>query len=315
MVKIVGSIKKRFSDFKSAYYAKNTFCFPKITKKDYELIKQECELFCETVIDEILNESNKIMSDFPEPKSKLKHFEVLSKYGDWLGPVVKKDSHFFRCVKKESLIGFKKLWSSGLLQVFSKRGYLPKLTISDYYTDDYPIILEQECIDIRNITTLSLDVSKKGLLFTSLIQQISKKVGFALIDPHYFNYTYFANRFVYFDLGSFSTLQDYNKRHDFSMVVLGAYRILFSYFPNSVFYRQDLGEFRYGFDVTYGTNYHEFVFYKLKTYSFCKRHCTRTIYRSFKNIFENYDCSPWDVITCFMPDRANDVKKLIMEIM
>lgn len=304
-----------FENIKPLRDVKNTFAFPKITKTQYESIKDACVNFCNKIIEEIKISKKSEDFSFMSPKEHLANLNIVSKFGDWLGPVIEKDGKYYRCIKKESIDRFGIFWKSGVLEVFSKRGYIPKLTISQYYSDDYPVIIEQESLEITNITKLPLVQSKKGLLFVSILQYICKKMGFALIDPHYYNYTFFKNHFVYFDLGSFSTIDDYFKYRDFSMVVLGAYRILFSYFPNSVLSKQELGDFRNGIDVSYKTDYFEFVFYKKAALKYCKMHCTKSILNAFDDIFNKYECLPWNVITCFLPERKDDVNELLEEIM
>lgn len=300
---------------KNLYRIQNTFCFPKITKNQYEMIKKQCEVFCDRITTEIVAASNGESFDFPKPKFYLNDVNIVSKYGDWLGPVIKIDDRYYRCIKKESIDKFRVLWKSGVFKFFSKKGYLPKLKISQYYSDEFPIIIELETLVITDITKLSLEQSKKGLLFVSLLQFICKINGIAIIDPHYFNYTFFENRYIYFDLGSFSTIDNYYKYRDYSMVVLGAYRILFSYFPDSIFSKQELGDFRYGVSPNYKTDFFEFDFYKSVTYKYCKKHCTKSVLNAFNAIFNNYECLPWDVITFFLPERINDVNNLLGEIM
>lgn len=309
------TILKMFKNVCFPYHVRNTFCFPKISKADYEIIRKQCEAFCDTVVDEILSAKKDCSTLLLTPKKQINNLKVISKYGDWLGPVIQKNNKYYRCVKKESVDKFKTLWESGILEVFSNKGYLPKMSISEYCSDEYPIIIEQEKLDVLNITKLSLEQSKKALLFVSMLQHICKKTGYALIDPHYFNYTFCNNRFIYYDLGSFSTIEEYFKYHDYSMVVLGAYRILFSYFPDSVLSKQDLGEFRSDTKVSYRDDYFEYKFYKKATYKYCRNHCSKPIGGAFKEIFSKYECTPWNVITCFLPERKNDVDKLLGEIM
>ena len=117
-------------------------------------------------------------------------------------------------------------------------------TISIFHNNDYDY-------DYKEYSEWSVNESIRAALFVSVLQSICKRVDCVLLDPHYYNITFVNNHPIYFDLGSFYMDENTKQYNDFSLVILGLYRILFSGFIDSVLSKQELGAFRYEAEKTF----------------------------------------------------------------
>ena len=310
--KIINHIKTSLSDFLICYFPKMEIDSIKITKSQYDKLKNEINDYCNNVVNEINDYKKNGVIKITEGTEALHGYEIVSQIGDYLGPVILMDGEYYRCIKKDAVPKFIELWESGILQVFSAKGFMPKIDISEFCSDEWPIILKQQKITIKKIEDTTIEESKKALFFVSILQLVCKKVNCVLLDPHFYNYTINESGFMFYDLGSFFMTNDISNYNDFSMVILGAYRILFSYFPGSVLSKQELGVFRTGIKkYKYTARLHEFSFYRRRGRKCIKRFCTKNVVNAYRNIFYSYKCLPWDVLICFLPKFINNPLSLV----
>ena len=288
-------------DYRILYFPKNSIKPIIIDKKQYQLIKSRFDLYRDNIVREVIIEKGELKPFNTVPSILIDDFVVLSQIGDYLGPVIQYNDQYFRCIKTEAKKKFLDLWNSGILQVFERHGFIPSITISNYYTEDYPIILKMETIDILPFYEWTEEQSVRAALFISILQGICRRLDCVILAPHYFNITFVENRPIYFDIGSFYMTRNLEKYNDTSMVLLGLYRILFLYFNESVLSKQELGDFRWGKKKNdYSNKMHEFVLAKRRAMAYHRFHSTKTGNKAFRKIFLKNKCTPEDVAICFI---------------
>ena len=137
------------------------------------------------------------------PSQEFVDYTVRSSALDVYGVVIYKDNKIYRGIYKKSKEKFIELYNTGILQVFAEEGFVPKFKISDFYTDDYPLILEVEKLDIVHYRNYSYSMIKEEGKLKLRLLEILSEFGYTLIDGHSGNTTFKDNNPVFFDFGSF----------------------------------------------------------------------------------------------------------------
>ncbi len=164
-------------------------------------------------------------------------FRILSYNGDIMGKVLSRDGHIYRGVYKESVPAFLRLWNSGLLQVLGDNGYIPVTTVTDYYTEEYPIIMEHEIVDMSTSKSWNLLMIKDACIAMAIIKRAAASVGYTLYDGHLNNMTFHAGRPVFTDIGSIVEDNGHNTGYTTELFFAGLYRLVFAGIGNSVMRR------------------------------------------------------------------------------
>ncbi len=167
----------------------------------------------------------------------LSGFRLLSYNGDFLGKVIEKDGHIYRGIYKESCSYFERLWKSGILQVLALHGYIPETSITDYFTEEYPIIIEHQRISISSSKMWNYEMIKDACIMMTVIQRVCNAFGFKLHDGHLNNITFDNGRCVFIDIGSFVVDDGLHLGQSLTVVFAGLYRLLFWNLDNSILKR------------------------------------------------------------------------------
>lgn len=165
--------------------------------------------FQKKIIKEIKDFQKKCI-EFPDNTEKELLEGCFVRYGshDPLGVILKKDDKIYRGIYTKSCDYFKELYKTGILQTLSKYGYIPKFRITNYYTDEYPIILEVEKVHIVNSTFWTYSQIKAEAVMKIELIEILNEFGYSLIDGHTCNSTFVNNKPIFFDFGSFIKKKD-----------------------------------------------------------------------------------------------------------
>ena len=99
------------------------------------------EDYVESIYNEIVNYQNSINNELNEPSIYFTGYSILSYNGDRMGKVLGRDGKIYRGIYPESVPSFRKLWSTGLLQILGEHNLIPRTTITDYFSDEDPNIL------------------------------------------------------------------------------------------------------------------------------------------------------------------------------
>ena len=208
-----------------------------ISYKTLKAERYKFESLAGRLIDEIkdFHLSNSLMAT--RGTIKLSDFHILSYNGDFLGKVIEKDGHIYRGIYRESCTYFEKLWTSGILQVLARNGYIPETSITDYFTEEYPIILEHQGVSISSSKMWNYEMIKDACVMMCLIQRVCRAFGFKLHDGHLNNITFHNGRCVFIDIGSFVPDDGFCLGQSLGLIFAGLYRLLFWNLDNSILKR------------------------------------------------------------------------------
>lgn len=189
------------------------------------------------IISDLQQEASQHKCEWPEiTKEKFhKKYKLLSFNGDNLGKAFECEGKIFRGIYPESCSYFKKLWKDGILQALSSKGFLPKIKISKYYTDDYPILLEIERVSISNSSVWTYSMVKDACICLTIIELFLESRGYGLIDGHLNNITFHNGRATFIDIGSFIPYE--RSFFNQEVVFTGCFRMLFENLGNCILAR------------------------------------------------------------------------------
>lgn len=227
-------IKRRYN-----YWKRNINCLKDISTScndDIKLIYSE--------IDEIYNEILCYRFDDKTIKKPYVLFDgyiPLSFNGDWLGKVITKNDVIYRGIFANSKLDFIELWRKGIIQVLARRGYFPKTTITEYYCDLFPIILEHETMNFSTSKSWSYEMIRDASITLCKIRGVLMKFGYTLHDAHLNNLTFTKGRFVFTDLGSIKkNNSDEWDGFPKELVFAALYKMLFLNLSNSLIKRDQI---------------------------------------------------------------------------
>lgn len=161
-------------------------------------------------------------------------FRILSYNGDQMGKVLEKDGRIFRGIYKESADAFLKLWKIGLVQTLSDLGVLPQTNITDYQTDEFPIILEHQVVDFSYAKMWTPRMIKEACITICLLDMVCRRFGYKLIDGHLNNITFVCNRPVFTDIGSIVEDKGQYTAYESSLIFAGGYKLIAASLGNSI---------------------------------------------------------------------------------
>lgn len=167
-------------------------------------------------------------------------FQILSYNGDSMGKVLRKNNRIYRGIYKESVPQFAKLWNSGLLQVLGQNNIVPVTTITDYYTEEYPIILEHSIVDMYTSKCWNNLMIKDACVAMTVLKRVAVSVGFTLYDGHLNNMTFHNGCPMFTDIGSIVENKGQKTAYENSLVFAGLYRLIFNALNNSIIKRLQL---------------------------------------------------------------------------
>ncbi len=167
-------------------------------------------------------------------------YSILSINGDRMGKVLEYKGEIYRGIYSKSILAFKRLWNTGLLQVLSAKGMIPQTTLTDFSTKDYPIIIHHESVSISPSCSWSYDMIRDAAILICLIKRAAETVGFTLHDGHLNNVTYNGGRPVFTDIGSFEENRGQKTSCDGEILFTACYRLVAYHLGNSILNRLQL---------------------------------------------------------------------------
>ena len=290
---------------KQLLFPKNTLTPNKKTKNDYIIISKKYR----TIVQEMLTcisdfiTKNKGTFVMPKPHIKANSMTNISSIGDWLGPVLVLDNGktkvFYRAVKKESCLEFEKLWATGLLQALSYMKMIPDIHVSDYYSDDFPFLLEVGYLPLKMYWQWDLEEQRDMLIFTSVILLLARNLGCEITDPHYANVAFVCDKPIYFDIGSFRKINVLPNSPSSSLLVSGFYRLIFASFSNSVLRIREPGRINKYDSRDLSDTLFEYSFYRAHCLRYHFFHSSKYVYKIYKRIFNKRIIFPEDIVFLF----------------
>lgn len=164
-------------------------------------------------------------------------YSILSYNGDRMGKVLEYQGEVYRGIYPKSAEAFKKLWSTGLLQVLSARGMIPLTTLTRFSTVDYPIIIHHETVTISPSCSWSYDMIRDAAILICVIKRAAEMVGFTLHDGHLNNVTFDGGRPIFTDIGSFVENKGQHTSCDREILFSACYRLIAYHLGNSILNR------------------------------------------------------------------------------
>ncbi len=127
---------------------------------------------------------------------------------DQIGRVFIHNNRIFRGINKDSVDRIKKLLNSGLIKELEKNNLFPKTTVTNYYSKDFPLILEHQRIKVAPYSQeWSFEMMKDAAVATLKINIIANKYGYQTIDAHQGNIVFDFTQPKFVDLGSFIKIE------------------------------------------------------------------------------------------------------------
>ena len=161
-------------------------------------------------------------------------YRILSYNGDAMGKVLKKDGRIFRGIYAESAQWFQKLWDTGLIQTLAKEGMMPKTTLTDFATEEFPIILEHQTVEISTAKLWNPSMVRDACITITLVDAVCRRFGYKLIDGHLNNITFAAGKPVFTDIGSIVEDRGQYTAYESSLIFAGGYKLLAAALGNSI---------------------------------------------------------------------------------
>ena len=135
---------------------------------------------------------------------KIENYWKLSFGSDVLGVVFTKDNKIFRGIRPQKEEYVRELLSGGLINELMQKEMIPETIISKFYSDEFNLILQHKKIPIiLEPKYWSFSMLKDAAIHILHVNQIANKHGKQLIDAHPWNITFFQNKPIFIDFGSF----------------------------------------------------------------------------------------------------------------
>jgi hypothetical protein len=166
-----------------------------------------------TEIQLIIKNAHKYQTRIPddrfttEHKTKMENYTVLCSLADVLGKVIvtveNNEKYFYRGIFPEKIGFFKELYECGVLQSLAESGRVVQIKLTDFYTEEFPLIVQMETLLEVPPNFWSFSMIRDSAVNILIINSVLKAYGYTLIDGHPFNSFFRKNKSVFFDLGSF----------------------------------------------------------------------------------------------------------------
>lgn len=169
---------------------------------------KERQEFYENEVQQILARAKSFNPiSFTEPTTKFEGYDYALSLSDVTGDILTKNVNgtlsYYRGILPAYVPFFKALYNTGVLQALAETGRVVPIRPTNFYTEDYPLILEVEALRVVNPAFWSFSIVKQSAINLIIIDQVLKEFGYGIIDGHPFNSTVKNGKPIMFDVGSF----------------------------------------------------------------------------------------------------------------
>lgn len=275
----------------------------RVSSKD--LIDSRC--YYQNIVDDLVRKIKEYKSDYTNNSNTIpfENFRILSYNGDMMGKVLEKDGRIFRGIYRESAEWFQTLWQTGLIQVLGQEGYLPVTTLTDYSTDDYPIILEHQIVSISTAKMWNPLMVRDACITICIINEVCKQFGYKLIDGHLNNVSFSMGKPVFTDVGSIVEDKGQYTAYESSLIFTGGYKLIFASFGNSILDRIQLydedNNAIWSAPMRYDESTYEYRYFLSKFRRYHRFHSSHTAKRITFRLFELSEVRP-EYFSLLFPD-------------
>ncbi len=170
---------------------------------------------------------------------------------DELGRVFSWRGRIFRGINPNRELLVNEMFSCGMLDELIEKGFIPKIWITDFKTEDYSIVLEHEKVNfVTYPQEWSFSMLKDATILVLKLNKLTSKYGFQTKDCHGYNIVFNGSSPVYVDIGSFVRVgkdlenfsygSSYNEFMQFYYYPLKIWSDGNSYFANAVIYYSNI---------------------------------------------------------------------------
>lgn len=202
-------------------------------------------------------------------KTKLADVEMLSYNGDQMGKVFKSNGKIYRGIYKNKVKEFENIWNKGVFQVLWRYGLIPEIKISQYMTDEFPVVLEIQTVEIVDNSNWTFAMIRDACCLVCLLVDVLNEFECTLLDGHLNNVTFDHGKPVFVDIGSVIGYRPTAAKEE--LAFCGLFRLLFGTLGNVMLYRMPV------FNASINTAFLEPRFYNQLTRDY--RYCLRSFLR------------------------------------
>ncbi|HEY3406172.1 MAG TPA: class I SAM-dependent methyltransferase [Ohtaekwangia sp.] len=179
--------------------------------KNIEL-KERQEFYANEVQSIIKNAAKYKSQPLPQATELFENYDYELSISDVSGDILTRNNNgtisYYRGILPSYVPFFKELYSLGILQSLGESGRIVKMKPTNFYTSEYPLIIEVEVLRVVNPAFWSFSMIKQSAINLILIDLVLKEFGYGVIDGHPFNSTFKDGFPVMFDVGSFVKRQE-----------------------------------------------------------------------------------------------------------
>lgn len=255
LLRVIDRTKQGWNADKKRYYSisKKT----KVFYSQYDKLKEK-------IIKEI-KEYNQEKNIRVNSSILIKDLTMMSNNGDQMGKVFLYNGDIYRGIYKERVSDFYNIWDRGILQVLWKYNIIPEIKLTQYYTEEFPLIIQMKKVSIQRNMNWSYLMVRDACCLLVMMYDVLKRFGCTILDGHLNNITFNQGKPLFVDIGSI--ILDRPTAVKEELVFCGLYRLLFGTIGNTMLYRMPV------FDMSSGTAFVEPRFYNHLTrdYRFCRK--------------------------------------------
>ena len=272
-----------------------------ITKQAYLNAKKHYQNAVETIVSKL--KTNKKLTIKPLTKIDEKEMLFISVTGDPMGEVFSYRGTIYKGIRRSAKGDFISLYESGFYTLLIKEGFLVDFEITDYYSNDFELIVRPDQIHHVSSNFWNSYSLVKASIKLSLLKKICFDVGVILYDGHISNICCNGGKYTYFDLGSFIKYNGNNNVNSFSNCV-NLYTIMLKQFSDSCLkyfgfqstYFNLIDSYKYVQSIEIKHLYRTFL-------NFHKKHSSKQAVVFIKNCFKEYITEPEEIDLLF--NKAN----------
>ena len=162
------------------------------------------KIFYHNIVNDIINDVKPESINLKQARNKIlfNNYKNLYSRLDPLGSILIKDGEFYRGIYKHKCDYFIDLWNKGIIQSLIRHNIIVDIKISDYFTDEFPIILKTKKISMVSPYFWTYSMFKAVSINSLILLKVLNHFGYSLIDGHSGNTRFDNNKAKWIDIGS-----------------------------------------------------------------------------------------------------------------
>ena len=275
----------------------------RFSNEEYVSKKQEYEAFINGIIQEteqyrLKEKPNLSCTDHPVM---IKPANMISMVGDSMGRVFEYEGMILRGIYPGQFDAFKQIYDSGILTVLARHRLIPELTVTDYVTDEFCLVINAEIVSIQESRDWNYAMYRDACILVAELGMILNHFGFTLADGHLNNVTFDHGNPIFVDIGSIISGTETGYRTE--LLFAGIYHLIFGFIGNSMMYRMLTHDDNNGNIFVFPRSYNLFAReYQMASAALRRYYLFHGSFlqkRIVHNMVENHEYDPWDIELLF----------------